>query len=332
MDFDDAPEKQGFLSALRRTWVDREGEDTNELSSEEAVTLTRSPHINELITLGMSLKAGRGDSALFKSRLDSEILRFFEIYKKFLQTFSRADLSREVTIQAKLVLLSFQEYTRALEELRESFVSGNTELLESGLKRAVNAINSVSHTYEAFVTGQSEAVTKKCPKCGHTNAIGVVECCGCQAFFTLTGEEISLQFTALRFMPQPSSLPFGAASFPVSFIEIYDNYLKYIGTVINRESYIESIDWIVLQLEVALLYFEKEQHIHQHDIHNTIRTLLEGMVILKSGIEKIRDAAVLDRMESLEHEWNELIAAIYFIHRWQSTTDAQHLYSNESSL
>ncbi|MGV8120733.1 MAG: hypothetical protein AB2L14_13320 [Candidatus Xenobiia bacterium LiM19] len=322
MDFDDVSEEQGFLAAIRRTWVAQEGEDKNELSHEEAVTLTRSPHINELISLGMSLRAGRGDAALFKSRLDTEILRFYEIYKKFLQVFSQADLSREVTIQAKLVLLSFQEYTTALDELRESFLSGSTELLLSGLKRAANAINSVSHTYETFVTGQSEALTKKCPKCGHANAIGVIECCGCQTFFTLASEEISLQFTALRFMQQPSPLFFGAASFPASFIEIYDNYLKYAVAAIDRDSYIESIDWIVLQLEVALLYFEKEQHIHQHDIHNTIQTLLEGLEMLKSGIEKIRDAAVIDRIESLEHEWNELIAAIYFIHRWQGNTGA----------
>ncbi|MDQ7824727.1 MAG: hypothetical protein RDV48_18140 [Candidatus Eremiobacteraeota bacterium] len=323
MDFCDGPEEEGgFLSTLRKTWIDDSTEDTP--GSGSTPPPTRSSALNELYALGMKCFEERGNLKLFKLRLDSEMLRFYGIYKNFLETYYQAELPQDVDTQAKIVLLSLQEYEKALEEIKTYFDSGELSIIGSGLKKAVNAINTLTFSYDAFVKHQSDALTKKCILCGHPNSLGSIQCSACESPFTLSGEEIPLEFTSLRVIGEKSSLSFGAASFPGSIIEVYDNFLKYTANRMKKEKYLEEVDWAITQFEISRQHLERSQATMESESFETMEGLLEGTDRIKKSLEKIRDAIVMERLDRLGIQWNNLISAIHLIYRAQSVREGPH--------
>lgn len=288
----------------------------------EIPQVTRSPNMNILHAMGLRVMEGTLDAEVFRDKLSSETLRFCEIFKSFLQIYQQAVLPAEIDRQAQKVFRSLEKYEKALEELTSYFDGDDPEIMRSGLDHAVLAINELTEQYELFITKQTPGLTKKCPDCGHPNPFGTIKCRGCQTIFILNKDEIPLEFNAFRWQGKSLSFSLGAAPFPGSLIEAYDNYDKLRRGVITKEKYLEELDWLITQLELSRQKLERDQYQAPVEVLPSTYLLFDGVDNGKKALEKLRDKIVWDRPDDLSQDWNRLLFAIDSIMEAKTAIDS----------
>jgi hypothetical protein len=275
----------------------------------EIPRVTRSEPVNELWALGHLIMEGKPYDTFFQSKLSSEMLRFFSIFKNFLQVYKTSTLSDELEAQARKVLSSMEHYQKSLEKVQEYFSTGDKSVIEEGLKGAAEAVESLAVAYEEYVKLQNPAISKKCKSCGHPNPQGTIFCFSCEAKFMLTDEEIAGEFALYKLKyPKPLVL-IGAAPFPNSLSEVYDNYAKVMAGTLPKEKYLENLDWIITQFELSRQKLEREMYQASYEMLDSTTMLIDGMDAVKKRLEKIRDKVAFDQIEMISLEWNNLLAS-----------------------
>lgn len=309
-----------FMSGLGEviSEYDEEEEEDKMFRLEEIPQVSKSPKINELHFMGTLTIQGKLKPEIFESKVNSEKIRFLEIYKNFLQIYQKSDLPEDLDIQARKVFQSMEKYDKALEELGNYFETYDPHVIESGLNQALTAIYELTDSYEIFVNKQSPSLTKKCLDCGHPNPLGTIQCVSCNYIFTLSNEEISLEFYSQKWKGKESPFSLGAAPFPGSIIEAFDNYDRLVKGMITKEKYLEGIDWIITQIELSRQKTEREQYKAPPEAMQATGLLFDGMDHGKKGLEKLRDKVLWDNYKDLSPEWNKLLLAIHLILKAQS--------------
>lgn len=275
--------------------------------------VSKSQKMNELHAMGTLVLEGKLNPEIFKSKLSSETIRFYGIYKNFLQIYQQSELPDDLDEQARKVFKALEKYDHALQELSLYFESFDNAIIQSGLANALEAINALTESYEVFINKQSPSLTKICKECGHPNTMGTIRCHSCASIFTLAPEEIPLEFYSLKWKGKDTSFSLGAAPFPGSLIEAFDNYDKLARQEITKEKYLEDIDWIITQIELSRQKLEREQYNAPVEAIQSTGLLFDGIDHAKKALEKLRDKILWDNHENLMAEWNKLLLAVNLI-------------------
>lgn len=310
-DFEEIKEDSDLISNLKDALADESSQF--DYTIEDIPPVTKSHYMNELFAIGKMAKEGKININIFRNKLNSEIIRFYEIYRNFLNIFGQNTLPEEIIDQARDVFESLQKYEKALEELVSYFDNEDPEIIESGLNNAVSSINKLTLAYEDFIKGQSDALTKKCDQCGHPNPIGIIICNSCDSNFVLKDEEIPIEFTNLRFNGPNLSLFFGAAPIPGSLIELYDNFLRFSGKTLTKDKFLENTDWMITQLKLARQKLEREIYNADSESIESKQFLFDGIEILQKALDKLSNKIALDQMSDFSSQWGKILLAIQTI-------------------
>jgi hypothetical protein len=300
-------------------WYEEEGEkeELEKLPELEIKPLTKSANINEIYAMGMAVREGRCELSVFKSRLISEMRRFFEIYKNFLHLYIQTPLPGEKGRRSKEVFTSMEKYQKSLERISEYTENPDDVDMEEGLNRAVEAINELTRAYDEFSESQSAEKTKRCRSCNHPNPLGTVSCNSCNTVFFLGPEEIPMEFSNLSWKIKKTGLTLGAVSFPESLTEVYENYGKVAGGEVSKEKYLETLDWYITQFELCRQKLERQMYTASQELLQSSHVLFDGLDKAKRTLEKLRDKLAFDQTDNLGNEWNNLLIAIHTIARSQ---------------
>ncbi len=311
-------EEEAVIPEMNQSWFKEEGEEETQEDAFPELTiepLTKSTYMNEIYALGKALQEKRCSLRVFKNRLNSEILRFFEIYKNFLQLYCQTPLVDEMGKRAQQVFKSLEKYQKSLEKLYHFTENPEKDNLEEGLNQAVEAIKDLTIAYEEFSESQSPESTKKCKNCGHPNPLGTLYCNSCSTLFILDAGELPIEFSNLKWKIKKTGFSFGAAPYPSSLIEVYENYIKIAGGEILKEKYLENVDWIITQFELSRQKLEREMYTASQETLNSSPLLFDGLDRAKRTLEKLRDRIAFDQTDKLDSEWNNLLIAIHTIDR-----------------
>jgi len=313
-------QEEAVVPEIHQSWFKEEGNEEEEAVEDTfpeltIEPLTKSVYMNEIYALGMALREKRCSLRVFKNRLNSEILRFFEIYKNFLQLYCQTPMAGETGKRSQQVFKSLEKYQKSLERLYHFTENPEKNGLEEGLNQAVEAIQDLAAAYEEFSESQSPESTKKCRICGHPNPLGTLYCNSCTTLFVLEESEIPLEFSNLKWKIKKTGLSFGAAAYPSSLIEVYDNYGKIAKGEMVRERYLENVDWIITQFELSRQKLEREMYTASQETLDSSPLLFDGLDRAKRTLEKLRDRVAFDQIDTLDGEWNNLLIAIHTIDR-----------------
>jgi hypothetical protein len=311
---DNLDERKENVSTMQKDHHE-DRDDAGEYPTFEIPRVTRSEPVNELWALGHLITEGKPYDTFFQSKLSSEMLRFFSIFKNFLQVYKSSTLPDNLEQKAREVLSSMEKYQQSLDKVQEYFSTGDKSVISEGLKKAAEAVEELAIAYEEYVKMQNPTVSKKCTNCGHPNPLGTIYCFSCESKFTLTDEEIPMEFALFKLKYPKPLVSIGAAPFPNCLAEIYDNYGKFTGGTLPKEKYLESMDWIITQFELSRQKLEREMYQASYEVLDSTTMLIDGMDAVKKRLEKIRDKVAFDQLEMITKEWNNLLASAFTIIR-----------------
>lgn len=293
MEASDQEKERSYIELLRK--FHRENfalleEDPGDFPAVQIMNLTGSVYMNHFLSLTLSICTNQISEELYKRYFMRELARFYSFYSRFKAFYQPGKQPEDLAGCYKNVLASFERYEVALSYVAAYFVQKDIRLVSTALTRGAAAVNEMTLAWQTFVRRDLASLEKKCEECGGKLLFADLECERCGSDVVYDEEELSLEFAALRLHLNEAGID-ESSPFPLCIIEVYESYGRYEMGLLPVEHFVELLDWIMTQYEMARHNLGRQVVIEQDEY------ILERLYLILDGTEQVWK--LLDRMRNI---------------------------------